>query len=323
MPVTKGKWQYLKTFGSVPFPRRNHGIVVVEQKAYVFGGEYQNDIPIDNAIHCLNLQTGEWTRLDGKGDPPVARSGLAMTAINHNIYMFGGQTEKDFKEGSLLDVYCFNTLDKRWSVVKVEGEPPDPRIHHSMVNVNSQLYVYGGYGIDSKNHYNDLYSLDLSTKTWEVMPPCDEIEGRVGAGMTVIDDKIYIVGGFCVQELGNVCCFDTTTRSWSMLPVKNSLQGRSVFGIISIDSCIVTLCGKLESGEGVLNGSQLTNECCVLDTKNPDAGWRKLLMNGGTPPIARAWFPAASIGDGSVVVYGGLSEENQKLCDSFILRISG
>ena len=321
--ILQGTWQYLKTFGNVPSPRRNHGVVVVGQKAYAFGGEYQNDIPIDNVIHCLNLQTGEWTRFDGKGDPPIARSGLAMTAIGHNIYMFGGQTRTGCKEESLWHVYCYNTLDKRWSIVNTEGAPPDPRIHHSMVNVNGQLYIFGGYGPDSKTQYSDLHRLNLSTNEWEVMPPCEEIGCRVGAGMTAIGDKIYIVGGFPDHQLGDTYCFDTTTHSWSVLPVKNSLQGRSVFGIVSIDSCIVTLCGKLESGEGNLNRGQLTNECCVLDTKNLDTGWRKLLMNGGASPIARAWLPAASTGDGSVVVYGGLSAENRKLCDSYFLQTSG
>lgn len=324
MPVTKGTWQYLKTFGKVPFPRRNHGVVVVGQKAFTFGGEYQNDIPIDNVIYCLNLQTGEWSRFEGKGDQPNARSGLTMTTIDHNIYMFGGQTRAGFKDEDLQDIYCYNTLDRRWSVVNVlEGKPPAPRIHHSMVNVNGQLYVFGGYGLENDTPYSDLHCFDLSTNKWDVMPVCENISGRVGARMAAVGDKIYIVGGVCGQELGDMYCFDTRTQSWGMLPVKNSLQGRSVFGIVSIGSCIVTLCGKLESSQGALNNGQLTNECCVLDTDKLDAGWRKLLMNGSASPIPRAWLHAASTGDGSVVVHGGLSAQNRKLCDSYFLRTSG
>lgn len=52
-----------------------------------------------------------------------------------------------------------------WQRSTLKGYPPEPRKHHSMVSVGSQLYVFGGVDSAGRICENLLYVIDTGTYT--------------------------------------------------------------------------------------------------------------------------------------------------------------
>lgn len=45
---------------------------------------------MDGAVHRVDLDTGAYERMEGKGDIPQSRVGHIAAVINGDIYVFGG-----------------------------------------------------------------------------------------------------------------------------------------------------------------------------------------------------------------------------------------
>ena len=87
-------------------------------------------------------------------------------------------------------------------------EKIDHRIHaHSslragmeLCNVNDKLFLFGGSGPHAFC-FNDLYTFDPESKSWEHCNNFRDVENhpnpkaRAGHSMTLVDCKLYIIGG--------------------------------------------------------------------------------------------------------------------------------
>lgn len=85
--------------------RSSHSLCVVKGKAYIFGGsvkvpplrltvytdkrsEIEPRKPVDNRLHVVDVQSGEYEAVQGEGDVPEARVGHTGVAVGDNIYIF-------------------------------------------------------------------------------------------------------------------------------------------------------------------------------------------------------------------------------------------
>lgn len=181
-----------------------------EDKIYVFRGgdgrDYLND------LHELNTTTLHWRNVqDVGGMRPPPRANHSSSIIQHNLYIFGGW------DGSkrLNDLFVFSLQDFLWSQVVVVGESPAPRAGMELCNVNDKLFLFGGSGPHAFC-FNDLYTFDPVTSTWE---HCNNFrnpdinknpKARAGHSMTLVDCKLYIIGGSYGQDyLKDVYILDT------------------------------------------------------------------------------------------------------------------
>ena len=77
---------------------------------------------------------------------------------------------------------------------------PAPRANSAGCVYNGKIYIFGGHGglNYSRIAFNDLYSFDLETETWEKILPSNDPpkEGRGGHSVFASDEKIYIYGGW-------------------------------------------------------------------------------------------------------------------------------
>lgn len=81
-------------------PRSSHSVSVVGSKAYIFGGcvnldradhrEIKPRSPVDNALHVVDLKTGAYEKVEGRGDVPEQRVGHVAAVVDGEIYVFGG-----------------------------------------------------------------------------------------------------------------------------------------------------------------------------------------------------------------------------------------
>ena len=107
----------------------------------------------------------------------------------------------------------FNIASYYWSQVAVVGESPAPRAGMELCNVNDHLYLFGGSGPHAYC-FNDLYTFDLASSTWDHCNGQVDLDkspnARAGHSMTLVDCKLYIIGGSYGQEyLKDVYILDT------------------------------------------------------------------------------------------------------------------
>ena len=105
------KWQKLAQSGQIPVERSSHSISHVGNHLFVFGGEHDPRTPINSDIHAFNISTGEWAMQAPSGTAPGPRVAHTATAIDGQIYVFGGRSGKEMGEGAYADLNAFD-VDK-------------------------------------------------------------------------------------------------------------------------------------------------------------------------------------------------------------------
>ncbi|CAB1312184.1 unnamed protein product [Coregonus sp. 'balchen'] len=98
-------WKEPETHGQTPAPRASHTGATLGDKGYICGG--LEDTALD--IHCLDLDTWIWTRIDLPSSlVPVGRSMHTLTPVSdHTLFLFGGLSITG-------DGWEFDTQTKTW-----------------------------------------------------------------------------------------------------------------------------------------------------------------------------------------------------------------
>ncbi|BDA51022.1 Nitrile-specifier protein 5 [Coccomyxa sp. Obi] len=333
------KWTKANQEGLLPVARSSHTVTFIKSgkgKAYVFGGEHQPRTPIDSELHVYELDCGAWNPVQCSGDAPCPRVAHTAAAVGDTIYFFGGRSGIEMGEGSMNDLYSFDTKAGKWTRLEPKGALPEPRSFHAMVAIGSKIYVFGGCGKGGR--LNDLHMFDTEAMEWLQMPSSPDIKGRGGAGLVASADggSLFVVGGFAGYELNDVHRFDLAQRTWDCpaccsteAAAASLLPARSVFGV-SAHACgacehgghLVLFGGEVDpSDKGHAGAGQFSSETYCLDTAKGAAGWHKL-ETSGTAPTPRGWFAATAV-PGGMLVHGGNSPSNERLDDMYILNLHG
>ncbi|KAI3990435.1 hypothetical protein MKX01_021370 [Papaver californicum] len=127
MALISGKWVKLEQNGTTPGARSSHAVVVVGQKAYVFGGEYTSRVPVDDHVHVFNIPSLTWSKADATGDIPPPRVGVTMAAVGGAIYF-----------------YSFDTCTNKGTLLSLGDVGPPNRSYHSTSSDDHRVYVFGG-----------------------------------------------------------------------------------------------------------------------------------------------------------------------------------
>ena len=80
---------------------------------------------------------------------------MCLDRDDTTLYLVGG-----FNTGSVsIDLLKFDIQNQKWSRPLVGGPVPPERYCHSVVNIDSNLIVFGGFSVEGK-WLNDLHALD-------------------------------------------------------------------------------------------------------------------------------------------------------------------
>ncbi|KAI9485266.1 MAG: hypothetical protein EXX96DRAFT_475623, partial [Benjaminiella poitrasii] len=133
------------------------------------------------------------------------------------MYVFGGHFQRKY----LNDLCAFNVngypSKAEWDFITYKNQGPSPRSGHVAVTHDKKLYVFGG--INASNLYNDIWSFDLLTHTWQQITAVGYIPApRESCAAALVDDTIYIFGGRGLNGvgLGDLCAFRIKSQRWYM-----------------------------------------------------------------------------------------------------------
>ena len=236
MPLKGGPWKPIPT--DKLLPRSSHSLSIVKGKAYIFGGEEQPRIPVDNHLHVFTLPQSEHDETDyqaipatssegSQGPVPAPRVGHTATAIDDRIYVFGGRGGKEMQP---LDengrVWVFDTRLNQWTFLSpAKGSPyPDARSYHASASTEHPLsspndqtedsvntaksgfddhgtvFIHGG--CPASGRVADVWGFDVAARTWVQYADAPG-PARGGPSLTFAQDRLYRYGGFDGQkELG-------------------------------------------------------------------------------------------------------------------------
>lgn len=195
------EWHNPGVSGMVPYAKDGHSACVIQNKMYIFGGfEYLTD-QYSQEVHCLNLDTMQWTFIDATGTPPSHRDFHTAVAYGTRMYIYGGRGDLNSPYNSTEEVYCpqiyyLDTVTERWVALTPNGTWPEGRRSHSAWLYNDFMYIFGGFNGNTKTHFNDLYRYSIRDNIWEYLNvsgsvPCK----RRRQACLVYNDVVYLFGG--------------------------------------------------------------------------------------------------------------------------------
>ncbi|EEY20273.1 kelch repeat protein [Verticillium alfalfae VaMs.102] len=348
MAFLSAKW--LRIASSQRLCRSSQAVSVVDQKTYVFGGELVPREPIGNQIDTVDVENeNEKGRkkpmqfhafanrsanpsvntIPAPAEAPIPRVGSPSTTINGNIWIFSGRGGLDMKpieeQGTL---WRYEPGAAKWSSVK-PADPAAPypagRSYHCVTSDGkSKIFIHSG--CPETGRLADLWMFDIEDMTWTELPLAPA-PSRGGASIAYADGKLYRVNGFdgINEQGGSLDVFDIPSLSWSTMTYNpDNMEGpeaRSVGALLPVmihgSVHLVTMFGERDpSALGHAGAGKMLPDAWAWDIK--EGKWQKLRTPGQIPE-PRGWFDADVVRGGnkneSIIVHGGLNENNERLGD--------
>ncbi|CAH2053548.1 unnamed protein product [Thlaspi arvense] len=267
-----GKWIKVEQKGKCPGLRCSHAIAQVGHKIYAFGGEFTPNQPIDKDLYVFDLKTRTWSISPATGDVPhLSCLGVRMVSVGKTLYVFGGRDASRKYNG----FYSFDTTKNEWKLLTPVDEGPTPRSFHSMAADENNVYVFGGVSATVRLKTLDAYN--IAEKKWvQCATPGESFSIRGGAGLEVVQGKVWVVYGFNGCEIDDVHYYDPVEDKWTDVEtfgVKPS--ARSVFASAVVGKHIVLFGGEIAMDPLAHVGpGQLIDGTFALDTET--LKWERL-----------------------------------------------
>ncbi|GIV35046.1 MAG: hypothetical protein KatS3mg031_2581 [Chitinophagales bacterium] len=212
-----------------PIPLHHFQAVQIRGLIYVgcaFTGNTPNDIPAEN-VYYYDPSANLWHV--GRLIPESRRRGASAAVVyNEKIYFIGGlKSGHNAGWTNYLDVYDPQT--NTWTVLP---DAPRERDHFQAVVHNGKIYCIGGRktGFGGNTYAETVKEIDvynIAEQTWSTLPSpeCDIPTPRAGAGVGLIGDEIFVIGGESILQtgaLGTNEAFNVKTKSWRALADMNT-----------------------------------------------------------------------------------------------------
>ncbi|HHM05722.1 MAG TPA: hypothetical protein ENJ19_08260 [Gammaproteobacteria bacterium] len=176
-------------------PHDYPAVALLDHAIYVLGGHHPDATtggpktdPGFDFCERLDLDTGKWSTIAPLSQPRFALS--AVTA-DGKILALGGVafTTEGFNNFTLVESY--DPATNQWQR-EDRYTLPWPAAGQASCTLGGYLYLFGGYSTD--NIHARAARLNLSGGVWERLP--DMPAPRAAMGLTVLDETIYLIGGW-------------------------------------------------------------------------------------------------------------------------------
>ena len=276
---TTNSWTRL---ANMPTSRCGLGLAVVSGKIYAIGGSNDRGELAINEMY--DPVTDKWST---KTSMPTARTGFATAVYENKIYAIGGSIGNSFTGN--MEVY--DTISDTWQTV---ASMPTPRSDLSANIVDEEIYLIGGrtYSRDTPNqgqtNVTEVYNVKTNTWSTNTAMPI----ALHGYASTVIDTKIYVIGGSKQSILGidssvnTLQIFDTKTDTW--------INGSALNAPVSYGSAVVTT-GIMAPVRiyyiGGYSTGTFSDKTLIYDVE------KDFWSEGSKMSASRAYFGLAVVGD--------------------------
>lgn len=152
----KGTWQHI----DIPWlPLSSHSLDVVEGRAYIFGGEVEPRMPVDNDMHVLTLPANsapaDYYAVKAKPSPKY-QSITSITEEDETALRSSSATAEKGKGNATPQVPC-------------------PRIGHATAVIGTRIFVFGGRSSSQSSTTLDeggrVWIFETKTNTWTYLDP--------------------------------------------------------------------------------------------------------------------------------------------------------
>ncbi|MEZ4859910.1 MAG: LuxR C-terminal-related transcriptional regulator [Caldilineaceae bacterium] len=198
-------------------PRSRLALVRLEDKLYAIGGE-TSDGHATAQVDAYDLHVNEW---QSAAALPEGLSNLAAATFQNTIYVAGGTSKSNDSDQEVVHNQFWRYIPaidawEEW------GQLPYPLAGAELVATSSALYLLGGW--DGHIMHDEIWRFAPSAGKEQATPSGWVLSGhlptgRAFFGATVVNDEIYIVGGFDGQsELATAAVYSLATSTWRELP---------------------------------------------------------------------------------------------------------
>ncbi|CAN9509741.1 unnamed protein product [Ophioblennius macclurei] len=219
----KDSWKRLADMHEV---RSNFSVVPHEERLYALGGDKEINVNMDS-VEMYNPDNDSWSFVRPLDQ---ALSGYAVTVLNDGIFISGGF---NCKYVCLVSMFLYHPERGTAYLADMTHD----RAQHCMEAARGLLYVAGGVCNLRKFYTNqqacEVY--DPVTDAWTGFTPLPL--PHVGAASAVLEDKIYVLGGYCqddYSESGLVHRFDPGSPQWENI-------GKLPRAVTDIRACLLRL----------------------------------------------------------------------------------
>jgi N-acetylneuraminic acid mutarotase len=257
-------------------PRENHGVLALDGRIIVVGGNAGADSQIVKTEE-YDPATDRWRT---RAPMPFGSHHIATALLNGKIYTFGGFTKP--AHGAPVDVgFEYDPKADSWRALpKLSSARGSP----AAVGLNGKVHVIGGRGSDNVTLATHE-AFDPATGQWTTLAPLSKARDHIG--LIVVGGKIHAVGGRLVSTNTNQTLhevYDPATNAWT--PAAPMPTPRSSVGVTEYRGMIVVL-----GGEGDASGpGSAFKDFEGYDLKTGQ--WVKL----ASPPTGRHGIGAATVG---------------------------
>ncbi|KAM7366438.1 hypothetical protein PAMP_015876 [Pampus punctatissimus] len=206
--------------------RSNFSVVVHEEHLYAIGGDKEINTNVDS-VEMYNADTDSWSFAQPLDQ---ALSGYAVTVIDGGIFISGGF---NCKYECLVSMFLYHPEVGTTYLADMTYD----RAQHCMETLQGRLYVAGGV-CNLQNFYTDQQACELydpAADSWTAFASLPV--AHVGAASAVLEEKIYVLGGYCqddYSESGLVHRFDPSTQRWENV-------GKLPEAVTDIRACLMRL----------------------------------------------------------------------------------
>lgn len=211
--------------------------------------------------------------------------------------------------------------------------PPARSYHTSASDGDSTFYIHAG--CPASGRLSDLWAFDVKKQEWTQLPDAPAPH-RGGTSIAFSNGKLYRMNGFDgnTEVGGSVDVFDIKSKEWSTKSFKadgyDGPEARSVCTLLPVrlgrKDKLLTLFGERDpSSLGHAGAGKMFSDVWIYDIN--EEWWTKLDPDAGEQgkPAPRGWFDAdvikeEGLGNESVVVHGGVGENNERLDDVWLLK---
>uniref|UniRef100_A0A8C5DBM5 Kelch-like protein 33 n=1 Tax=Gouania willdenowi TaxID=441366 RepID=A0A8C5DBM5_GOUWI len=186
--------------------RSNFCLVAHDERLYAIGGDKTINTNVDS-VEMYNPDTDSWSFVKPLDQ---ALSGYAATVFNEGIFISGGF---DCKYVCLVSMFLYHPERGTTYLADMAND----RAQHCMEVAQGRLYVAGGV-CNLRRFYMDQQACEVYdpvSDTWTAFASLPV--PHVGAASAFLEDRIYILGGYCQEdysESGLVHRFDPSMQRW-------------------------------------------------------------------------------------------------------------
>ena len=186
-----------------------------------------------------------------------------------------------------------------WQVVTPGGDVPSARFGHTMVEINGQVYMFGGLTEGGSVLLDEISSYLPGENRWVKETPINNPPpARIHHASVAYQNRMYVFSGYGDQGiLGDVWVYDPATKAWSNMPEPSSHPTpRTGHSAVVVGDRILIYGGK--------TGADSSKELWSYDPK--ENMWS--LKKSHTLPLSAH---RAVTADGKMYIHGGVGETGE------------